>query len=500
MNYILQKNYTCKMAKYYLVVLLSLILCCQVLNSKAQGIPLCLTVTDSLSTPLFGVYVVNERNRILVTSTNDDGQCWITSEDLVAGDTLEFSCLGFEVKRVPVQQLADGQVIVLRERRILLDDVYVGVQSPYEILEQISKDIKRKKKYKGYCYYGDGQYEKITECLGRAVEYRREYGCFFTVVNSRLENATFWGYGFVPRYTARSYPLRTDGCDTLTPLHERVGRVNECYTSGVRKIFWLMRAIERYGPLFDKMKYFTFEQIESENDDYIFQFKTKQAYYLKKTDLYCAGILVVDRETCRLKSMDFDYVEYYRCDAYNWEKKLIRKEIPVVSNAKLKFEYTSEGQYFVKSCILKSTWQKLMTDQKSYGSVPSRRDPGENKLVEKEAFYCKSYGKILDVQLGGSGAYTIGIATCNPQGEYRSEVFSRLPELLDSKQAFKDLSRYMDIHEQFKKMSNRAYYQDDYLLISPWLTDGYMKKHGEEKFLRRFMAKRYQVLSNFFKE
>lgn len=58
----------------------------------------------------------------------------------------------------------------------------------------------------------------------------------------------------------------------------------------------------------------------------------------------------------------------------------------------------------------------------------------------------------------------------------------------------------MNIHKQFKKMSNRAYYQDDYLLTSPWLTDGYMRKHGEEKFLRRFTAKRYQVLSNFFKE
>lgn len=181
-------------------------------------------------------------------------------------------------------------------------------------------------------------------------------------------------------------------------------------------------------------------------------------------------------------------------------KKRIRKEIPVVSNAKLKFEYTSDGHYVVKSCILTSTWQKLMTDQKAYGTTPSRKDPGENKLVEKEAFYCKSYEKMLDAQLGGSGAYTIGIATCNPQGEYCTEVFSRLPELLDSRQAFNDLSRYMDIHEQFKKMSNRAYYPDDYLLISPWLTDGYINKHGEEKFLRRFTAKRYQVLRNFFKE
>ena len=62
----------------------------------------------------------------------------------------------------------------------------------------------------------------------------------------------------------------------------------------------------------------------------------------------------------------------------------------------------------------------------------------------------------------------MGLGSYNPQGEYDARVFSRLPKLLDSKQAFQDLSRYMDIEEQFKRLSNRAYYPVDYLFASPW--------------------------------
>lgn len=80
------------------------------------------------------------------------------------------------------------------------------------------------------------------------------------------------------------------------------------------------------------------------------------------------------------------------------------------------------------------------------------------------------------------------------------EVFSRLPELLDSKQAFRDLSNYMNIHKQFKQLSNRAYYPDDYLLTSPWITDKNMMRNGEDKFLKYFTTMRRQMLKIFFEK
>ena len=44
---------------------------------------------------------------------------------------------------------------------------------PWDLLKGISKEIKKKKeKVKGYRYFGNGQYEKITECNERIVEYR----------------------------------------------------------------------------------------------------------------------------------------------------------------------------------------------------------------------------------------------------------------------------------------------------------------------------------------
>lgn len=483
----------------FLIVLLSLVFCFRVSVARAQESRLCLTVTDSLSVPLFGVYVVNERNRVLVASTNDEGQCWISPEDFVPGDTIEFSCLGFEIKRIPMKQLSDGQIIELQEKIVLLAEVYVGIQSPYDILKEISKGIKKRRiNAKSYLYYGNGQYEKITECWGRAIEYRREYGCFATIGNAQRPPSLFLGghWGFIPRYVARSYPFAVDGSDTLKMLYRRDPVL---YDSGNRKLFWLMRATELFGPLFGKMKDYDFQLIENESNDYVFQFKTKKLRYPEKTTIYCLGTLTIDPESHQLKTISYDYVDYYRCLRPDRIKRCL-KEMPVVSQATFVFECDDDGDYFVKSCVLTSAWKKIPTEGIRFASIPSRKDPGKNRLIEKEAFWCKSYKQVPEELRVGRLFSAMTIGFYNPQGEYMPEVFSRLPELLDSKQAFRDLSNYMNIHKQFKQLSNRAYYPDDYLLTSPWITDKNMMRNGEDKFLKYFTTMRRQMLKIFFEK
>ena len=68
-----------------------------------------------------------------------------------------------------------------------------------KILKKASENIKKKRASAGILqFYGNGQYEKITECRGRAVEYQREYGCFVKVGNCRKDGNIYTGmYSFV---------------------------------------------------------------------------------------------------------------------------------------------------------------------------------------------------------------------------------------------------------------------------------------------------------------
>lgn len=63
------------------------------------------------------------RNRLLVTTTDDEGQCKILLKGFSVKDTLEFSCFGLLCKAHGGGSLHDGQVIALQERSILLEEV-----------------------------------------------------------------------------------------------------------------------------------------------------------------------------------------------------------------------------------------------------------------------------------------------------------------------------------------------------------------------------------------
>ena len=135
---------------YSITVLLSSLFCWREAVAQVRAKTVCLTVTDGFSAPLYGVYVVDIRNRLLVTTTDDEGQCKILLKGFSVKDTLEFSCLGFYAKRMAVDSLHDGQVIALQERSILLEEVAAEGIHPWDLLKGISKEIKKKKeKVKG---------------------------------------------------------------------------------------------------------------------------------------------------------------------------------------------------------------------------------------------------------------------------------------------------------------------------------------------------------------
>lgn len=339
-----------------------------------------------------------------------------------------------------------------------------------KILKKASENIKKKRASADILqFYGNGQYEKITECRGKAVEYQREYGCFVKVGNCRKDGNIYTGmYSFVPRYSARSIPYAENGIDSLCSLFEKYDEY--CYVSGNRKIFRFIRALEWWGPLFGDLANYEFQQVSSNGGTLTFQFETRDSCYPYEIPFYCVGTLVLDRKTCELKNIDIDQVEYYCCDHQEW-KEMYLKEVPLDSRAVVEFGYDDKGQCFIKSCVLESVWKDVLLEKWSFTDAPSRKEPGKNRLIEKEAFSsvtCQSVSKNMQHEdLPPALMYSV----CNPQGEYVSEIFMRLPELLDAKQAFIDLSNDVDIYEQFRQMSNHPYYPDDFFFVLPWCTE-----------------------------
>lgn len=68
--------------------------------------------------------------------------------------------------------------------------------------------------------------------------------------------------------------------------------------------------------------------------------------------------------------------------------------------------------------------------------APSRREPGKNRLIEKEAFFCETCQRVSKNIQFEDLPPTLMYSVCNLQVEYVSDIFGPLPELLDAKQAF----------------------------------------------------------------
>lgn len=171
--------------------------------------------------------MVNPRNHYLLTSTDIEGECVIKTYKLHPSDSLQFQGMGYQTVKYSMNDL-------LRMKRLVLDSPGIrtgrdergkrGI-SMKELLKRASSKLKKQAPgLEPICkYFGKALYEKITECEENVVEYRREYGYYFS--SGDVKSRNMWDTDFrsyiVPFYVARSYNLSNDGQDTLKPTSYR---------------------------------------------------------------------------------------------------------------------------------------------------------------------------------------------------------------------------------------------------------------------------------------
>lgn len=314
-------------------------------------------------------------------------------------------------------------------------------------------------------YYGPAQYEKITVCRDTTVEYRREFGFYFTSGNIKAKNTwdeTYRSY-LVPQYIARSLNLTNNGSDTLSPMFLTYEDIR--FDVGTRKIFTLLRAIQLFGPLFDGIDSYDIRAIDTEDPDYTFTFQTRRSAYPERTRISCKGTLIIDRENYYVKNMTFDYIDY----------QLLRQTLltnrrktssPFSTHAQLTFVYDSCGQNYISSCHQQTTWKYNLGKDFILIEQPSRHQPGINRLIEKEAFHLFGQNKIKTAYQTDPVLVKIHLAQRYPTGKYDSAFFHRLPPLLDSRKAVGDLNHYMQLETQFRMNDGKTYYPDNYILTN----------------------------------
>ena len=181
-----------------------------------------LKVINPKGEPQFGVYVVNPRNHYLLTSTDIEGECVIKTYKLHPSDSLQFQGMGYQTVKYSMNDLLRMKRLVLVPLAYELEETNVekGI-SMKELLKRASSKLKKQAPgLEPICkYFGKALYEKITECEENVVEYRREYGYYFSSGDVKSRNT--WDTDFrsyiVPFYVARSYNLSNDGQDTLKP-------------------------------------------------------------------------------------------------------------------------------------------------------------------------------------------------------------------------------------------------------------------------------------------
>lgn len=423
-----------------------------------------LKITDQKDRPVFGVYVVNKNKSHLITSSDIDGECTIHSYLLSPSDSVQFQGMGYKVVTYAAKELKKIKHIRLEELRYELEETTVTSLSTEELLEKVAAQLKKMPRNSPpFCnFYGKAQYEKITDYRDSAVEYRREFGHYFTSGDIRPRNVwdqSFRSY-FVPAYTQRSFNLTNNGSDTLSPLY--ITTEDNRFDAGTRKIFTMLRAIQLYGPLFSGTRYYEIKPVDTDSLDYVYAFQTRPAGYPEQTRISCKGTLVIDFKRHILKSMSFDYIDY----------QLLRQVLltdrrktssPYSTRAKITFGYDKNNRIYIRSCYQETLWKHDLGDNFLVLEQPSRMHPADGNLVEKEAFYCYEYLPIKKEFRNHSVTVKIHVTQRNPVGKYDSLLFQHLPPLLEKEQAIRQLSRYAGIEDQFRYNDNKTYYPDNFL-------------------------------------
>lgn len=457
------------------------------------------TITDGTGRPLLGVYVIHKRLARLLTTSDLDGECRLYTGTLLPADTLLLQGIGYKTR-------ADAWANLRGESRIVMEDLWyelpgVVVTSgarvtsrldPAELLKIATGKLKKlSRRTPPYCnFQGRARYEKITEYLHRALEYRREAGYFFT--SGDVEPVDAWDSRFcayfVPAYSARSCNLTNNGIDTLSPVYMTADETR--FDAGTRKVFTLLRAVQLHGPIFAGTGAYEFTAIETNRTEYIYAFATRPEAYPGKTKITCRGQLTIDYASRALTSITFDYIDYqlYRQVLLGEHRKVAS---PFSTRATLVIERDGEGRSYVASCLQETLWKDNLGENFVVVEQPSRRDPARGGLVEREAFSCTDYRAVPERLRDHKTRTKIHLVQRNPTGTYDEELFRRLPPLLEDGKAREELSRVAPLEVQFRDNSNRSYYPDN-------LFKGFNGVERDDPAFREGLSAARQQLFNLF--
>jgi len=421
-------------------------------------------ITDTQNRPIFGVYVINKNKSFLITSSDIDGECIIHNRLLHPNDSIQFQGMGYKLVTYTPAALQKIDRIQLEELSYQLEETIVQSISTEELLNKVSAKLKKlPRSTLPYCnFYGNAQYEKITNYRDTTLEYRREYGYYFTSGDIRPKNTwdqSFRSY-FLPVYTQRSYNLTNNGSDTLSPLY--ITTEDNRFDAGTRKIFTLLRAVQLYGPLFSGTHTYEFKPVDTDSLDYVYSFHTRSQDYPDQTRISCKGTLVIDFHRHILKRMTFEYIDYQLLRQVLLTNRR-KTSSPYSTRADLTFGYDKNNQIYIRSCQTTTQWKYDLGNDFLVLEQPSRMLPSAGNLIEKEAFCCYDYKPVKKEFRTHSVAVKIHVAQRNPLGTYDSLLFSRLPLLLEKGRSFDDLNRYADIEQQFQRNNNKTYYPDNFL-------------------------------------
>ena len=168
-------------AVYYIRGVLSLIAILFFNQLQAQEIRL--QIVNTKGEAQFGVYAVETKNHYLLASTDIDGECVIRTYKLQTDDSIQFQGIGYQTVKYSLKDLLLVKKIVLVPLAYELDETTVGKGiSMKELLKKAALKLKKQAPdIVPLCkYFGKTLYEKITECESNTVEYRREYGYYFS--------------------------------------------------------------------------------------------------------------------------------------------------------------------------------------------------------------------------------------------------------------------------------------------------------------------------------
>lgn len=422
-------------------------------------------VVDHRAEPVFGVYVYLHRHEKLLTTSDIDGECTLSTASFSPTDTIGLLSVGFHTRTFSGKELAGLQEIRLEPLSFELDEARVTAIPVKDLLakamEHLKKLPRRTPPYPNF--YGKAQYEKITEYRNKALEYRREYGYYFT--SGDLQPRDVWDQHFVsyfvPAWSARSYNLNNSGSDTLSPLYITSGELR--YDAGTRKLFTLLRAVQLYGPLFSGTQTYDIAPVESDSPDYVFSFSTRPADYPEKTRITCKGTLVIDIEKHLLKTISFDFIDYqlFRQALLSRERKT---GSPFSTRAEIEIAYDDTHRPYFRRCRMDTYWKHNLDDRFVIIEQPSRIRPAAGNLVEREAYACYSYREMPGYLQKKETTTRIHAIQRNPAGEYNPALFEELPQLLDESKARQDLYLFGELEKQFRQLSGVTYYPDNHLI------------------------------------